>query len=190
MGSAEHGDMTPVQPSPGSDMSTARDLLPLVYAELRQMAKVYLAHSPAGITLQPTALVHEAFVRLVGAADSGWNGRGHFFGAAAMAMRQIMVDHARSKAALKRGGGRKRVDLHNLAGPLQAEPHSLLALDEALERLEAEEPRKGRVVMLRFFAGLTNQQTAQVMNLPLRTVERDWSYAKAWLRAELAHGSE
>ncbi len=169
----------------GGDSDAAAELLPLVYAELRRLASAYLGRSPPGQTLQPTALVHEAYLRLVGNIDPGWHGRGHFFGAAAQAMRQILVDRARAKASLKRGGGMRRVAPANLQAPLDAPAEDLLALDEVLTRLEQEDPRKHQIVMLRFFAGLTAEQTAEVTGASLRTVERDWQFARAWLRAEL-----
>lgn len=185
MGTSQQGDVTRILlAARDGDSDAARALLPVVYEELRRMARAYMAEKP-GNTLQPTALVHEAFIRLVGDADPGWNGRRHFFGAAAMAMRQVLVDHARAKGSQKRGGGRRRVALEELSAPLLADPDALIALDEALQSLERSDPRKSKVVTLRFFAGMTAEQTAEILDLPLRTVERDWSYARAWLRVEL-----
>jgi len=161
------------------------DLLPLLYAELRQLAEAWMARTPPGQTLQPTALVHEAFLRLVGHEEQGWENRGHFFFAAGRAMRDILVDRAREKGRLKRGGGRKRVDLDALAVAAEAPSDELLALDEALKRFEAEYPWESRIVTLRFFAGLTNEETARALATSLRTVERDWRFARTWLRRAL-----
>ena len=169
----------------------ASELLPLVYAELRRLAASRMAHLPPGHTLQPTALVHEAYAELVGSQDPGWNGRAHFFGAAAQAMREILVDHARSKGRLKRGGDRKRVQLNEQAAAalhFELPNEDILALDEALDKLKVEHPRKAEVVMLRFFAGLTIEQTAKVLDVTTRTIDFDWRFAKAWLFKELSGG--
>ena len=169
----------------------ASELLPLVYAELRRLAGSRMAHLAPGQTLQPTALVHEAYAELVGSQDPGWNGRAHFFGAAAQAMREILVDHARSKARLKRGGDRKRQSLDEQGTPdpqFELPCEDILALDEALEKLKVEHPRKAEVVMLRFFAGLTIEQTAEVLDVTSRTIDFDWRFAKAWLFKELSGG--
>lgn len=174
------------------DSRAAAELLPLVYEELRVLARSRLAKTPPGNTLQPTALVHEAFLRLVGDVDPGWDSRGHFFASAARAMRDILVDQARRKAAVKHGGGRDRVDIegHDPAdGPapaLEQPAEDMLALDAALRRLEQEEPRKAQVVMLRTFAGLTNAQAAMALGVSEPTVERDWRFARAFLQAEMA----
>jgi RNA polymerase sigma factor (TIGR02999 family) len=165
--------------------AAAAELLPVVYGELRKLAAGYLANSPPGNTLQPTALVHEAWLRLVGTTDPGWSGRGHFFAAAAQAMRQILVDHARSKASLKRGGHAQRVALVDLVAAFDASTDDVLALNAALDRLEREDARKHRIIMLRFFAGLTAEQTAAALRLSLATVEREWRFARAWLRTEM-----
>ena len=170
------------------DRQAAADLLPLVYAELRRLAQAWMARTPPGQTLQPTALVHEAFLRLVGRTDEGWSNRGHFFFAAGRAMRDILVENARGKARLKRGGGRRRVDFDNLVAALDAPVEDLLALDEAMQRLESEYPWEHRIVTLRFFAGLTNEETAQALDTPLRTIERDWRFARAWLHRALDDG--
>ncbi len=138
-----------------------------------------------GQTLQPTALVHEAYLRVIGKEDPGWEGRGHFFGAAAQAMRDILVDQARRKAALKHGGGRKRAGIDEAHLPIQPPSGRILALDEALKRLEAEDPRKGQIVNLRYFAGLTAKDTAAALGVSVGTVEREWRYIKAWLQVEL-----
>jgi RNA polymerase sigma factor (TIGR02999 family) len=164
----------------------AADLLPLVYNELRRLAAARLADEPSGNTLQPTALVHEAWLRLVGSPGGDhWNHRGHFFAAAAEAMRRILVEKARFRKRHKHGGERRRIDLE-VAESLVGEPsEDLPALDEALTRLAAQEPIKGEVVKLRFFAGLTMPEVAQALNLSLATAERYWTYARLWLYAEL-----
>jgi RNA polymerase sigma factor (TIGR02999 family) len=170
------------------DAPSAERLLPLVYEELRTLARARLARTPPGNTLQATALVHEAYMRVVGEADPGWDGRGHFFGAAATAMRDILVEQARRKGSLKRGGDRKRVGadaIENEALAIEPPADDVLALDEALKKLEAEDPRKGQVVALRFFAGLTNEEIAAALDISLPTVERDWRFARAWLQREM-----
>ncbi|MCP4251235.1 MAG: sigma-70 family RNA polymerase sigma factor [bacterium] len=166
------------------DSRAAAELLPLVYAELRKLARARMAHTPPGNTLQPTALVHEAYVRLIGSEDPGWNSRGHFFAAAAQAMRQILVDQARRKNSVKHGGTHKRVDDEgvDVAEPTIAPPaEDVLALNEALERLEEADPRKARIVMLRYFAGLSAAETAAALGVSVPTVERDWRFAKTLL---------
>jgi RNA polymerase sigma factor (TIGR02999 family) len=165
------------------DQRAADQLLPLVYNELRRLAAHRLAQEKPGQTLQATALVHEAYLRLVGEAAEveRWNGRAHFFGAAAQAMRRILVERARHKNTLRRGGGRRRLDLV-LAEPSASEPpDDLLALDEALDRLAAKDGRKAELVKLRYFAGLTVEQAADVMGVSVATAHRDWRYARAWL---------
>jgi RNA polymerase sigma factor (TIGR02999 family) len=164
------------------DPKAADQLLPLVYDELRRLAAIKLAHEKPGQTLQATALVHEAYLRLVGAGDVGWDSRGHFFAAAAEAMRRILIDNARRKAALKAGGGRQRIDLTpeepDIAGPNL----DLLALDDALTALEAKDPRKAQLVKLRYFAGLTVDQAAQALGISSSTADNDWVYSRSWLR--------
>lgn len=172
------------------DGQALADLLRVVYRELRQLAASWLARTPPGQTLQPTALVHEAFVRLVGRDKVDWQNRGHFFFAASRAMRDILVEQARSKARLKRGGNRQRVNLDNLVLAVDAPGDELLALDEALQRFEAEYPWEHRIVMLRFFGGMTNEETARALAVSLRTVERDWRFARAWLHETLRAGQE
>jgi RNA polymerase sigma factor (TIGR02999 family) len=168
------------------DGHAAGELLPLVYDELRHLAAQQLAGEGPGQTLQPTALVHEAFLRLVACPlrqqgeEPHWNGRSHFFAAAAEAMRRLLIDNARRKQAQKRGGGRKREGLDAVAAP---EPDDeLLALDEALEQLAAKDPQKARLVELRYFAGLTGEQAAQVLGISAATADRHWAYARAWLQ--------
>lgn len=169
----------------GDEQAAAR-LLPVVYDELRRIANAWMARKAPGQTLQPTALVHEAYVRLIGKTpEPDWQSRRHYFMAAARAMRDILVEEARRKAALKRGGDRKRVDADALQVAFETPPEDMLALNEALERLERDDPRKHQIVLLRFFGGLTAQETARVMDTPLRTVEREWRYIRARLRKEL-----
>jgi len=166
----------------------AADLLPLVYDELRRLAEVRLSKLPPGQTLQPTALVHEAYMKLVKSADPGWNSRGHFFGAAARAMRDILVDQARRKSRKVHGGDRLHVELPGDAfteTTLAAPAEDMIELDRALERLESEHPERAEIVMLRYFAGLTNDQVAVVLDVSTRTVERGWRFARAWLHKEL-----
>jgi RNA polymerase sigma factor (TIGR02999 family) len=161
-------------------------LLPLVYDELRRLARARLDRTPPGNTLQPTALVHEAYLKLVREADPGWDGRHHFFGAAARAMRDIVVDHARHKAALKRGGAAARVDFDAVDVSLERSPEDILALDQALRRLEAQDPRKAQLVLLRSFAGLSMAEAAAALDISERTAERDWRFIRAWLQAEMS----
>ncbi len=158
------------------------ELLPLVYDELRRLAAQKLAREPSGLTLQPTALVHEAYIRLVGGDHpNGWDGRGHFFAAAAEAMRRILVEAARRRKAEKRGGGRGQADLDkaHLAGGRS--PDELLELDDLLEQLAAANPRAAEVVKLRFFAGLTGDQAAAALGVSPRAADSLWAYARAWL---------
>lgn len=170
------------------DRAAGAELLPLVYDELRRLAAARLAALPPGQTLQPTALVHEAFVRLVGGAagDPGWNGRAHFFGAAANAMRNVLVDLARAKSRDKRGGDRSREPLTHIELSGGRDPVDVLALDDALTRLEQSDQTKARIVELRFFAGLSVDQTAAALGIAPATVDRHWAFARAWLRRELA----
>ena len=169
------------------DPQAAAKLLPLVYDELRKLAAVKLAQEKPGQTLQATALVHEAYVRLVdGQKVHQWNGRSHFFGAAAEAMRRILVENARGKMAFKRGGQLQRVNLEQ-AATLDSQPlEDLLALDEALDKLRQEDPVKAKLVELRYFAGLTVQQTADLLGISRATADRYWAYAKVWLFAAIS----
>ncbi len=157
------------------------DLLPLVYEELRQLAGARMAREATGQTLQPTALVHEAWLRLVGEGSRSWENRAHFFGAAAEAMRRILIESARRKSRLKRGGGQLRVDIEDVELAATTPDDKILLIDEALERLQAEDPTKAKIVVLKFFGGLTNQEVAQSLNVTERTVERQWAFAKAWM---------
>ena len=167
------------------EVDAAAELLPLVYSELRKLAKAQMAKSPPGHTLEPTALVHEAYLRLVGADGPEWHGRSHFFFAAARAMRDILVEHARQKASRKRGGSRTRVDPGNLTLAVHAQADDLLALDEALQSLEQAHERRYRVVMLRFYIGLTLEQIAALLGVTTRTVTNDWRLARARLAGML-----
>jgi RNA polymerase sigma factor (TIGR02999 family) len=171
------------------DPQAAEKLLPLVYDELRKLAAVKLAQEKPGQTLQATALVHDAFIRLVdGASEKSWNSRGHFFGAAAEAMRRILVEQARRKAAMKAGGQAERrllTDVVNVAGARAPDRLELLALDEALSKLERHSPRKAQLVKLRYFVGLTLEEAAQALGISLSTASADWLYAKGWLQLEL-----
>lgn len=172
------------------DHAAAEELLPLVYTQLRNLADYHFRGQPSDHTLQPTALVHEAYLRVVGRADERWNGRAHFFAVASTAMRQILINHARGRAAARRGGGRKKVTLNE--GLLPA-PHSdvdLLALNDALTELSALSERMGRIVELRFFGGLTVKEVAEVLEVSKRTVEGDWELARAWLARALDEGEE
>ena len=165
------------------DPSAAAELLPLVYDELRELAAARLAGENPGQTLQATALVHEAYLRLVGAGrPQGWSGRGHFFAAAAEAMRRILVEAARKKRRLRHGGGCKRVALEDGCSLAEPPPHAdLVALDEVLGRLEAGQPEAAAVVKLRYFAGLTAEEAAAALGVSLRTANRHWAFARAWL---------
>lgn len=169
----------------GGDRQAGNQLLPLIYDELRKLAAHKLAAETPGLTLQPTALVHEAYLRLVGEGQGDrWDGRGHFFAAAAEAMRRILVDHARAKHADKRGGRWSRVELaewHNVAQP----PEQVLTMSEALDRLAATEPEKAKLVTLRFFGGMTLEEAADALGVSLRTAERWWLFSRSWLYAEL-----
>ena len=167
---------------PRGDSRLSEQLLPLVYEELRKLAAARLAHEKPGQTLQATALVHEAYLRLVdGGGDRSWDSRGHFFAAAAEAMRRILVDHARQRQSRKRGGDRHRVPLEEAAAPSLAPALDLLALDEALSELERNEPEKAELVKLRFFAGLTLPEAANALGISVATAKRHWVYARAWL---------
>jgi len=163
------------------EANVSEQLLPLVYDELRRLAAARMAHEAAGHTLQPTALVHEAWLRLVGSNQQAWLNRAHFFGAAAEAMRRILIERARRKARLKRGGGQAPVDISELELAAAMPDDKVLLVDEALERFRAEEPEKARVVMLKFFGGLTDREVAGILGITDRTVRRQWAFAKAWL---------
>jgi RNA polymerase sigma factor (TIGR02999 family) len=177
---AEEDDRDRARPQP------AAELLPAVYAELRRLAAALSGQLRPGQTLQPTALVHEAYLKLVRDHDPGWEGRRHFFGAAAQAMREILIDQARRKDSRKRGGGARRIELSEGLVLIEPPADDLLALDEAIERLRAEEPRLAEIVMLRYYTGLSVAETAGVVGESERTVARDWRRARAWLARHLA----
>ena len=170
------------------ELQDAAEPLPALYAELRDLAAALTARLPPGQTLQPTALVHEAYLKMVRDRDPGWEGRRHFFGAAARAMREILIDQARRKARGKHGGDGQRVELTEGLALIEPPAEDLLALDEAMQRLQAEEPRLGEVVLLRYYAGLSVEETAEVVGRSDRTVKREWRQARAWLAVRLSPG--
>jgi RNA polymerase sigma factor (TIGR02999 family) len=163
------------------DGRASADLLPLVYDELRRLAAMRMAQESSEQTLQATALLHEAWLRLVGDGDRTWQNRAHFYGAAAEAMRRILVENARRKSRLKRGGGMVRLNVEDLELHAASPDEKVLLMDEALEKLEAEDPQKARIVIMKFFGGLTNQEVAENLRVTERTVERQWAYARVWL---------
>jgi len=167
------------------DRKAAADLMPLLYGELRSLGKALIRRQPPGQTLQATGLVHEAYAKLVGSCDPGWDGRGHFFAAAAQAMREILVDQARRRTAIKRGGNLKRQELNDNDLPIESPVENILALDEAINKLEENDSRKGRIVMLRFFAGLTMEEIASELDTSKSSIERESRYIRAWLYKEL-----
>lgn len=190
MGSAPKGEVTRIlRAAEAGDAEAPARLLPLLYAELRGLARARMAGTPPGNTLQPTALVHEVYLRLVGKDDPMMGkSRGHFFAVAAQAMRDILVEQARRKSRQKRGGDRNRVDIDavDLAEvPLESPVEDILALDEALHQLEQDEPRLAQVVKLHFFAGLTMKETAAALEVSVPTVERDWRFARTLLYTQL-----
>jgi RNA polymerase sigma factor (TIGR02999 family) len=163
------------------EAQASEELLPLVYHALRRQAAVQMSREAAGQTLQPTALLHEAWLRVIGDGDRLWQNRAHFFGAAAEAMRRILIENARRKARLKRGGGQVRVDADQIELAATTPDEKILLINDALELLQAQDPEKARVVVLKFFGGRTNQEVAESLAVTERTVERHWAYAKAWL---------
>jgi RNA polymerase sigma-70 factor, ECF subfamily len=173
----------------GNEGAASR-LIPLVYAELRRLAASYMRRERSDHTLQPTALVHEAYLKLVQQRSVDWQSRAHFFGIAAQVMRRILVDHARGHLREKRGGGQRPVPMDEALVFAPEQSVELLKLDQALERLTKLDPRQGKIVELRFFGGLTVEQTADLLGISPKTVKRDWSMAKAWLHGELkaSHG--
>ena len=168
------------------DVRASEELLPLVYQELRRMAAGRMAQEAAGHTLQPTALVHEAWLRLVSDGDRSWQNRAHFFGAAAEAMRRILIERARRKSRLKRGSGQVPLEISELEIAAALPDDKILLVDEALEQLKNEDPERARIVVMKFFGGLTNEQVAEVMGVNERTVRRQWTFAKAWLYDRLS----
>ena len=173
----------------GGDPKAADELLPLVYEELRLLAAQKMAQEKPGRTLQATALVHEAYIRLVGDEPQNWNSRGHFFCAAAEAMRRILIENARSKRKLKRGGDQHRVDLSDADIAIERDINDLLSLDEALIKLAQEDPAKADLVKLRYFGGLTLEQASHILKISRATASRYWSYVQAWLFHEI-NGSD
>jgi RNA polymerase sigma factor (TIGR02999 family) len=190
------GEITHLLKAWGRGDSTALDrLTPLVYEHLRRMARSYMRNERPGHTLQATGLVHEAFLRLVDTRDLDWTDRAHFFAVCARVMRRILLDAARSRAAVKRGGPagravRATIDVDDVPTPGAAMSAEICALDEALEALAAIDPRRAQVIELRFFGGLTVEETAQVLQVSPQTVMRDWKLARVWLARELSHSSE
>jgi RNA polymerase sigma factor (TIGR02999 family) len=167
------------------DGKAAEELLPLVYDELRRLAAAKMAHEAPGRTLQPTALVHEAWLRLTGGKETVWNSRWHFFGAAAEAMRRILLERARRKGRVRHGGKLDRVDLEQVTVATQDSDGVIVAVDEALEKLTAESPQEAEIVKLRYFGGLEHAEIAEALGLSETTVRRHWTYARCWLYAEL-----
>jgi RNA polymerase sigma factor (TIGR02999 family) len=170
------------------DARAAGDLLPLVYEELRRMAAHKMSAESAGHTLQPTALVHEAWLRLSGSSQPRWENRAHFFGAAAEAMRRILVDHARRKQSQKRGAGAERVELEDSLLTLAAPPDEILAVHDALDRLAAEDPQAAQLVKLRYFVGMTMEEAAAALGIGKRTAESLWTFSRAWLHRAIRAG--
>jgi RNA polymerase sigma factor (TIGR02999 family) len=175
-----------LQAAQAGDPRAAADLLPLVYAELHELARARLARQPPGQTLQPTALVHEAYLRIAGDGTVTWEGRRHFFFAAARAMRDILVEQARRKARPKQGGGRQREELDEACAILEPPSDDVLAVHEALGELEERDPIDAQIVLLRYFTGLTMDETAEVLGVPARTLDRHWRYIRAWLMKRLS----
>jgi RNA polymerase sigma factor (TIGR02999 family) len=179
---SEPAEITQVLQAIGrSEEGAAEKLLPLVYAELRRLAAARMAHEMAGQTLQPTALVHEAWLRLVKDGDRTWQNRAHFFGAAAEAMRRILIERARHRSRLKHGGGQSRLNIEDLELAQTTPDDKILLVDEALARLKVEDPELERIVVLKFFGGLSNEEIAESLELAPRTLDRQWAYARAWL---------
>lgn len=185
-------DVTVILNAITSGRATTEDLLPLVYSELRQLAAVKMKNEPAGITLQATALVHEAFLRLVGDNNASWESRRHFLGAAAIAMQRIMVEQARQRQQLKRGGQLQQVELPDfaVAADLESNDLDLLALDDAITAFESEDSTKAELVRLRYFVGLNEEETAQALNISRSTAARWWAFAKARLYLHIQGDSE
>jgi RNA polymerase sigma factor (TIGR02999 family) len=186
MDEATKNDVTAIlKAAQKGDQEAAAQLLPLVYEELRKLAKAKMAHLPPGQTLQPTALVHEAYVRLLGKQDLHLESKNHFFFVAARAMRDILVEQARGKAGPKRGGNRKRIELKDDFSVHEPDADTLLAINEVLKELEKEDPIKAQMVHLRYYAGMSIEETAGVMGISESTLSRDWRFIKAWLASKL-----
>jgi RNA polymerase sigma factor (TIGR02999 family) len=176
------------QEGPAEEKQPAAELLPALYAELHRLAAGMTARLTPGQTLQPTALVHEAYLRLVRDQDPGWQGRRHFFGAAAQAMREILIEQARRKGSLKHGGKAERVELAEGMAWIEPPSSDLLALDEAIEQLHAEDAHLAEIVRLRYYTGLSLEETASVVGVSVSTLQRDWRCARAWLARRLGGG--
>ena len=174
-----------LQAAQDGDPTAADQLLPLVYTELRRLAAAKMANEAAGHTLQPTALVHEAWLRLVGNQNQQWNSRGHFFGAAAEAMRRILVENGRRKHAARHGGGQAKLDIQEIELAAPAADEELLAVHDALEKLAARDPQKAELVKLRYFVGLTTEEAAEVLGISVPTADRWWNFSRAWLFEEM-----
>lgn len=172
------------------DKRATDKLLPLIYEELRILAAQKLSRERPGQTLQATALVHEAYIRMLGGQEQDWKSRGHFFKAAAEAMRRILIDNARRKQRLKRGGDLQRVDLQEVDLGIEGPSDDLIALDEALEKLSKKDKVKAELVGLRFFAGLTNEQAAKVLDISTNTADRYWAYSRSWLHLEISEANK
>ena len=170
------------------EAKASSELLPLVYEHLRRLARARMAHVPPGNTLQATALVHEAYLRLAKGQGQQWSGRGHFFAAAAEAMRRILIEHARKRGRIKRGGDLDRVPLSAVYLAENAHPEEIMSVDTAIRRLEGRDSRMATIVRLRFFAGLSTEEIAETLGLSDRTVRREWALARAWLHKELGEG--
>ncbi len=183
---SDHPIARAIEASTAGDSQAASRLVPLFYDELRRLARSLLARNPRGQTIQATALVHEAYLRIVGKDHVAWHGRRQFFATAAQAMRDILVEEARRKASLKRGGDRERVPLDGEAIAMDSSEAHVLDIDEALTKLEKLAPRKVQIVQLRYFAGLSVAETADVLDVSVGTVEREWRYIRAWLSRELS----
>ena len=172
------------------DAKAADELLPLVYEELRRLAAQKMSHERPGQTLQATALVHEAYIRLVGALNQNWSGRGHFFAAAAESMRRILIENARRKQRRKRGGDRQRIDMDDAEVTIEGPSTDIIALDEALSKLTKEDRTVAELVKLRYFAGLNLGQAANILGISQRSADRYWAYARAWLYQEITKAEE
>ncbi|MEZ4649659.1 MAG: ECF-type sigma factor [Candidatus Eisenbacteria bacterium] len=195
---ANQAEPNPAEPNPaeltqllnltaGGDEDAARKIVPLLYGELRRIAAHKRRQKARGDSLTSSVLVHEAYLRVFDREPDGWQARSHFFFAAARAMHDILVEDSRRRAAVRHGGGLRRVDLEDVGVAIEADPDEVLALDRCLERLEAEDSVGHQIVMLRFFVGLANPEIAEVLGVSSRTVERKWSFLRAWLAAELTH---
>jgi RNA polymerase sigma factor (TIGR02999 family) len=179
----------PDEPKPSKANQSAAELLPVLYEELRRLAAALTTRLTPGQTLQPTALVHEAYLRLVWNQDPGWEGRRHFFGAAAQAMREILIEQARYKASLKHGGQAQRVELVEGLAWIEPPSGNMIALEEAMQQLHAEDARLAEIVQLRYYAGLSVEETARVTGVSVSTLKRDWRYARAWLARRLGESA-